>query len=72
MGPKELSRTAKWVGNVPRDIATAQKAVEAGKRFFTADNIGKLVYLGADEKSLAHMIDDLLQRPSLAIAPAVA
>jgi len=59
MGPKELARTAKWVGNVPREIATAQKAVEAGKRFFAPNNIEKLVHLGVDRKLVEPMIIDL-------------
>ncbi|HDZ55411.1 MAG TPA: hypothetical protein ENI17_11165 [Pseudomonas xinjiangensis] len=72
MGPKELARTAKWVGNVPREIANAQSAIDAGKRFFAADNISKLVHLGADNSALAPMILDLRGQSDSSIRPVVA
>lgn len=59
MKPHELKGTAKWVGEVPQGILQAQEVVAAGWRFFTAENIQKLVHLGASAQTLAAMINDL-------------
>ncbi len=59
MSPRQLAATAKWVGEVPQGIIKAQSIVAAGRRFFTAENIEKLVHLGAKPNTMASMIEDL-------------
>lgn len=59
MKPRELNELAKWVGEVPQGIHQAREVVAAGWRFFTADNIQKLVHLGASAQTMAAMIKDL-------------
>lgn len=59
MKPRELTTTAKWVGEVPRSIEQAQAVVEAGHKFFRAENIEKLVHLGASASTLSAMVNDL-------------
>ena len=57
--PRDLIATAKWVGEVPQRIRTAQAVVSAGHEFFTAENIENLKHLGASLSVLAPMIADL-------------
>lgn len=59
MKARELVSTAKWVGEVPLGIQRAQEVVLAGRKFFTAENIQKLVHLGADLQSMSMMLGDL-------------
>lgn len=59
MKPRLLSETAKWVGQVPQDIIKAQDVVAAGRRFFKAENLEKLMHLGSAARSAAAMIDEL-------------
>jgi len=59
MKPKALREMAKWVGEVPQDILKAQAIIDAGYRFFTAENIEKLVHLGANRTAMSSMIEDL-------------
>ncbi|MNO02175.1 hypothetical protein D3C81_2225000 [compost metagenome] len=54
-----LAATSKWVGEVPQGILQAQEVVAEGWKFFTAENIQKLVHLGASAQTLAAMIKDL-------------
>lgn len=65
MRPYELNGTAKWVGEVPQGILQAQEVVAAGWRFFTAENIQKLVHLGASTQTMAAMIKDLERNASI-------
>lgn len=57
--PRLLNATAKWVGEVPGRIAVAQDIINAGWQFFTPENIGRLVHIGADRSALTPMISDL-------------
>jgi hypothetical protein len=59
MKPRQLAATAKWVGEVPHGILQAQEVVAEGWKFFTAENIQKLVHLGASAQTMAAMIKDL-------------
>ncbi len=59
MKPRLLSETAKWVGQVPQEIIKAQDIVAAGRRFFKAENLEKLIHLGNAARSAAAMIDEL-------------
>lgn len=59
MKPRELTATAKWVGEVPRSIEQAQVIVAAGHKFFRATNIEKLVHLGASSSTLSAMAADM-------------
>lgn len=68
MKPRQLAAMAKWVGEVPQGILKAQAVIEAGRRFFTAENIEKLVHLGADRNTLSAMINDLQRESYPAIA----
>jgi len=59
MSRHHLHATAKWVGEVRQHRARAEEIVEAGKRFFSPDNLEKLVHLGAKTGPLEMMIKDL-------------
>lgn len=56
---REIQKTAKWVGEVPQNLNKAQEIIDAGRRFFTSQNIGNLVYLGAPSAPLTQLIADL-------------
>jgi hypothetical protein len=57
--PRLLNATAKWVDEVPGRLAVAQDIINAGWQFFTPENIGRLVHIGADRSALTPMISDL-------------
>lgn len=57
--PRVLHEEAKWVGQLPNDIAKAREIIKAGHRFFTVDNLMKLVHLGADMDSFSPLLKDL-------------
>ena len=59
MKPRQLTETAKWVGEVPQGIVKAKAAIKAGHDFFTAENLEKLPHLGASASVLSAMIADL-------------
>lgn len=59
MKPRHLTATAKWAGEVPRSIEQAEAIITAGYRFFRADNIERLVHLGASASDLSAMVNDL-------------
>ncbi|MNQ65145.1 hypothetical protein D3C85_795940 [compost metagenome] len=59
MKPRLLLETAKWVGQTPQDIIKAQDGVAAGRRFFKAENLEKLMHLGSAARTASAMIDDL-------------
>jgi len=59
MKPRLLLETAKWVGQAPQDIIKAQDVVAAGRRFFKAENLEKLMHLGSAARTASAMIDDL-------------
>lgn len=59
MKARALVVTAKWVGEVPMGIQKSQEVILAGRRFFTMENIKKLVHLGADPQTLSMMLADL-------------
>ncbi|MCY1280796.1 hypothetical protein D9M68_343520 [compost metagenome] len=64
MKRRELTTMAKWVGEVPQGITKAQAVIEAGHKFFAAQNIEKLVHLGAKQSTMAAMIEDLRNEES--------
>lgn len=57
--PRVLASEAKWVGEVPQKIERAQALIDAGWRFFTAENIANLVHVGADKGCLEGLIAEL-------------
>lgn len=59
MRPRALQNEAKWIGNVPGDIAKAREVINAGHAFFTSENLMKLVYLDVDIRPLSPMLQDL-------------
>lgn len=56
---RELQKTAKWVGEVPKNLIKAQDLIAAGRRFFASENIAKLVYIGAPAGPLDRVVADL-------------
>lgn len=50
--PKQLSSTAKWVGELPAGIKAAQQVISEGKAFFSDENLEKLKHIGADPRLL--------------------
>ena len=68
MKPRDLTRTAKWVGEVPRSVERAQAIVKAGHDFFRSENIEKLVHLGTPLSTLTPMINDLRDEERSAVA----
>ncbi|WP_429540679.1 hypothetical protein [Pseudomonas monsensis] len=59
--PRQLQREAKWVGEVPKHLERAREVIHAGNRFFTTENLAKMINLGASSGPLM-MIDDLKAR----------
>lgn len=59
MKPRQLTVTAKWVGEVPLHLAKAQRIVANGQAFFKPDNLGRLIHLGAAAAPLRLMMADL-------------
>lgn len=64
MSPRVLQSTAKWVGRVPQDLIKAQEVVDAGRAFFTVENMLKLVNLNADMQALGPLIQELKSKPA--------
>ncbi|QBR32921.1 MULTISPECIES: hypothetical protein [Pseudomonas] len=60
--PRQLQREAKWVGEVPKHLERAREVIHAGNRFFTPENLAKMINLGASSGPLMMMIDDLKAR----------
>lgn len=56
---RELQKTAKWVGEVPKNLIKAQDLIAAGRKFFSSENVAKLVYIGAAAGPLERVIADL-------------
>lgn len=64
MKSRQLASDAKWVGEVPVKIVRAKEVIDAGWRFFTAENLARLVHLGAPIGALESMMADLAAGPS--------
>ncbi|GGK05652.1 hypothetical protein [Pseudomonas matsuisoli] len=59
MSSRQVAALAKWIGEVPQKLIEARAVIEAGRRFFTSENILSLVHLGADRRCILPMVESL-------------
>lgn len=55
----EISKTHKWINDIPRGISRMQEVIEQGDAFFKSKNLDNLELLGIDQRSLKVTIAEI-------------